>query len=183
MTPSLYLISLRPLRISSTPSIVRLITLLPSFGSKKIFLLPNVTVTWYNVFGTITVSTCAWNNTGVAATTTYPLALCMGFNSTEYSMFGSRVPFRSSERTQICLPNLESSRTPINLRVLEWRETNPISSPVSSDLANFSCDFSDVILLFFHIQSIAFNWQSVFNGSLFHTNICQFFTPTKRFSY
>ena len=56
-------------------------------------------------------------------------------------MFGSRVPFRSSERTQICLPNLESSRTPINLRVLEWRETNPISSPVSSDLANFHQDF------------------------------------------
>ena len=33
--------------------------------------------------GMIMVSTVAGNGTGVAATTTYPFALCIGFNSTE----------------------------------------------------------------------------------------------------
>ena len=53
--------------------------------------------------GTIMCSAIAVNCTGVAATTTYPFALCIGFNSTEQRTFGSIVPSKSSARTQICL--------------------------------------------------------------------------------
>ena len=67
-------------------------------------LLPNDTVILYSVLGAIMVFTVAGNCTGVAATTTYPFALYIGFNSTEQRTFGSIVPSKSSARTQICLP-------------------------------------------------------------------------------
>ena len=72
-------------------------------------------------------STVAGNCTGVAATTTYPFALCIGFNSTEYRTFGSIEPFRFHVKIQICLPYLESSLTSFNWRVFEWRGTGQVT--------------------------------------------------------